>query len=179
VLRIRSQPVTGPPFFAVSGATGVGKTTATARLPELVPEVLRLDGDLLWSNEYFDRPESITRFYATWLNIAAAIAENGVSLVFCGAVAPSNWEPLPERERVGDIHYLALVCEPDVHEERFRRRGTGSQDHRLPDFLNHSRWLRENASATEPPMHVIDSTHQTPEETTWAVADWIRPKLPR
>jgi hypothetical protein len=169
--------VTRPPLFAVSGATGVGKTTATARLPELVPEVLRLDGDLLWSNEFFDRPESITRFYATWLNIAAAIAENGVSLVFCGAVAPSNWEPLPERERVGDIHYLALVCEPDVHEARFRTRGPGSQDFRLPHFLNHNRWLRENASTTEPPMHVIDSTRQTPEETTRAVADWIRSKL--
>ena len=135
--------MTRPPLFAVSGATGVGKTTATARLPELVPEVLRLDGDLLWSNEYFDRPESITRFYATWLNIAAAIAENGVSLVFCGAVMPSNWELLPERERVGDIYYLALVCEPDVHEARFRSRGPGSQDHRLPDFLNHNRWLWE------------------------------------
>jgi hypothetical protein len=78
-------------------------------LPEVVPEVLRLDGDLLWSNEFFDRPDSITRFYATWLNIAAAIAENGFSLVFCGAVAP----------------------------------------------------------------------HQTPEETTRAVADWIRSKLQR
>jgi len=171
--------VTLPPLFAVSGATGVGKTTATAPLPDLVPEVLRLDGDLLWSNEFFDRPESITRFYATWLNIAAAIAENGVSLVFCGAVAPSNWEPLPERQRVGDIHYLALVCEPDVHEARFRSRGPGSQDHRLPHFLNHNQWLRENASSTEPPMDVIDSTHQTPEETTVAVAAWIRSRLQR
>jgi hypothetical protein len=169
--------VTRPPLFAVSGATGVGKTTATARLHGLLPEVLRLDGDLLWSNEYFDRPGDITRFYATWLNVAAAVAENGVSLVFCGAVAPSNWEPLPERELVGDIHYLALVCEPDIHEARFRSRGPGSQDHRLPHFLNHNRWLRENASRTEPPMDVIDSTHQTPEETTRAVADWIRPKL--
>ena len=57
--------------------------------------------------------------------------------------------------------------------------GLGSQDHRIPDFLNHNRWLRENASTTEPPMDVIDSTHQTPEETTEAVAAWIRSKLQR
>ena len=118
------------------------------------------------------------RFYATWLNIAAAIAENGVSLVFSGVVMPSNWEPLPERELLGDIHYLALVCRPDVHEVRFRARGLGLQDHRIPDFLNHNRWLRRT-STTEPPMDVIDSTHQTPEEMTEAVAAWIRSKLQR
>jgi len=28
-------------------------------------------------------------------------------------------------------------------------------------------------------MHVIDSTHQTPDETTEAVAAWIRSKLQR
>jgi hypothetical protein len=171
--------VARPSLFAVSGATGVGKTTATARLHELVPEVLRLDSDLLWSNEYFDRPDDITRFYATWLNIAAAIAENGVSLVFSGAVAPPNWEPLPERGRVGDIYDLALGSEPEVHEARLRGRGPGSQDHRIPHFLNHNRWLRENASRTEPPMDVIDSTHQTPDETTEAIAAWIRPRLQR
>jgi hypothetical protein len=49
----------------------------------------------------------------------------------------------------------------------------------LPHFLNHNRWLRENASTTQPPMDVIDSTHQTPEETTEAVAAWIRPRLQR
>ncbi|HKI24638.1 MAG TPA: hypothetical protein VKA24_14600 [Gaiellaceae bacterium] len=101
--------MTGPPLFAVSGATGVGKTTATARLPELVPEVLRLDGDLLWSNEYFDRPESITRFYATWLNVAAAIAENGVSLVFCGAVARVELGAA-SRARAGRRHSLPRAC---------------------------------------------------------------------
>jgi predicted kinase len=165
------------PLFAVSGATGVGKTTSTARLPELVPDVIRLDGDLLWSQEYFDQPESTTRFYGTWLNMAAAIAENGRSLIFCGVVMPSSWEELAERERVGEIHYLALVCDPDVHEQRLRGRGPGSQDHRFPNFLNHNEWLRANASTTEPPMTVIDTTLQTPEETTEAVAAWIRERL--
>lgn len=169
--------MTLPPLFAVSGATGVGKTTATLRLPQLLPALIRLDGDLLWRHEYFDDAESLTRFWATWLNVAAAIGENGRSLVFCGPVWPSSWEPLPERERVGDIHYLALVCDPDVHEERLRGRGVGSQDHRFPHFLSHNRWLREHAGTTEPPMDVIDSTHQTPDETTDAVAAWIRSKL--
>jgi hypothetical protein len=165
------------PLFAVSGATGVGKTTSTARLPELVPEVLRLDGDLLWRQEYFDDPESIGLFHATWLNVAAAVAENGHSLVYCGVVMPSSWEPLPEREQIGEIHYLALVCDPELHEERLRGRGPGSEDHRFPNFLSHNRWLRENARTTDPPMHVIDTTHQTPDETTDAVAAWIRERL--
>lgn len=165
------------PLFAVSGATGVGKTTSTRGLPNLVPEVIRLDGDLLWRNEYFEEPASIERFYGAWLRLAAAISENGHSVVFCGAVSPDNWESLPERALVGEIHYLALVCEPGVHERRLRSRGPGSQDHRFPDFLNHNRWLREHASATTPPMDVIDSTRQTPEETAEAVAAWVRERL--
>jgi hypothetical protein len=165
------------PLFAVSGATGVGKTTATASLPDLIPEVLRLDGDLLWDNDYFDRPGAIDDFYARWLNIAAAIAENGRSLVFCGVVMPDRWESLPQRSLVGPIHYLALVCDPEVHEGRLRGRGPGSQDHRFPDFLAHNRWLREHARTTHPPMDVIDSTHQLPDETEAVVARWIRERL--
>jgi hypothetical protein len=165
------------PLFAVSGATGVGKTTATARLPAIVPDVIRLEGDLLWRNEYFDRPDRVDDFYATWLNVAAAIGENGRSLVFCGVVMPDRWEALPHRERVGEIHYLALVCDPEVHKERLRSREPGSQDHRFPDFLAHNRWLRENGGTTEPPMHVLDTTHQSPDETTDAVATWVRERL--
>jgi hypothetical protein len=166
-----------PPLFAVSGATGVGKTTATRALPQLVPEVIRLDGDLLWSNEYFEDPAKVGRFYGTWLRFAAAIAENGRSLVFCGAVAPDQWEPLPERALLGDIHYLALVCDPAIHERRLRQRDTGSQDHRFPDFVSHNRWLRERAGSTEPPMQTVDTTRQSPAETAEAIAAWIRERL--
>jgi hypothetical protein len=165
------------PLFAVSGATGVGKTTATSGLPHLVPEIIRLDGDLLWSNDYFEDPESIARFYGTWLRLAAAISENGRSMVFCGAVSPDHWESLPERALVGEVHYLALVCEPEVHERRLRSRGPGSQDHRFGDFLNHNRWLREHAGTTTPPMEVIDSTRQVPAETAEAIAAWVRERL--
>ena len=174
---VGSEAVRKPPLFAVSGATGVGKTTSTSRLPNLVPEVIRLDGDLLWSNEYFDHPASIRRFYGIWLRLAAAIAENGRALVFCGAVSPDSWEELPERTLVGDIYYLALVCDPDVHERRLRGRGPGSQDHRFPDFLSHNRWLRDNAGSTTPPMDIIDTTRQAPWETGEAIADWIRERL--
>lgn len=167
----------GRPLFAVSGATGVGKTTSTRRLIQLVPEVIRLDGDLLWSNEYFDDPARIGGFYASWLRVAAAISENGRSLVFCGVVSPDRWEPLPERALIGEIHYLALICDPDVHERRLKGRGPGSQDHRFPDFLSHNRWLRENAGSTTPPMDVLDTTDQAPGETAEAIAAWIRERL--
>jgi hypothetical protein len=174
---VASEVMRKPPLFAVSGATGVGKTTSTRGFPQLVPEVIRLDGDLLWSNEYFDDPASVRRFYGTWLRVAAALAENGRSRVFCGAVAPDQWEPLPERALVGDIHYLALVCDPEIHERRLRERGPGSQDHRFPSFLSHNRWLRDNAASTDPPMAVVDTTSQAPEETADAIAAWIHRRL--
>jgi hypothetical protein len=177
VRAVASAAVRKPPLFAVSGATGVGKTTSTRALPQLVPEAICLDGDLLWRNAYFEDPAKVRRFYGTWLRVAAAIAENGRSLVFCGAVSPDQWEPLPERALVGEIHYLALVCDPETHERRLRQRGPGSQDHRFPDFLSHNRWLRENAGSTEPPMDIVDTTGQAREETAEAIAAWIRERL--
>ena len=147
------------------------------RLPELVPEVIRLDGDLLWREEYWGDATRTRDFYKTWLRLAAAIAENGRSLVFCGVVTPNQWEPVGERERLGDIHYVALVCAPDVHAERLQARGPAFQDDRIPKYLNHNRWLQENAASTDPPMDVIDTTSQSPNETAAALAAWIRSRL--
>src|SRR5205823_8544773 len=41
------------PLFVLNGATGIGKTTIGTIAAELMPECIHLDGDLLWSNEFF------------------------------------------------------------------------------------------------------------------------------
>ena len=156
----------------------MGKTTATETLTSLVPECVRLDGDLLWRHEYYGVPEEEAAYYETWLRLAVELAQHGRPLVFCGAVLPIRWENSPLRAYASRIHYLALVCDPDVHERRLRGRGPGSHDDVYAEpSLRFNEWLRDNAASTDPPMELLDTTALEPAETTDAIAAWVRARL--
>ncbi len=166
-----------PPFFAVSGATGVGKSTACAGLPAL--GFVALDGDLLWQHEYWESNEGVAAFYRAWLRFGVPIGQSGHPLVLGTAVIPARWEPLVERSYVSEIHYVALVADPDVHRARLLGRDPDAEasDPHFDGYLAFNRWLRENGPATNPPMTLLDTTHATPSQTTAAVAAWIRSRL--
>jgi len=111
--------------------------------------------------------------------MAVELHQFGRPLVFSGVVAPERWEPLPLRAYVTTIYYLALVCDPEVHEERLRGRGPGSMDdYYFPRVLSHNRWLLANAATTTPAIDVLDTTQLGPHETALAVADSVRDRLP-
>jgi broad-specificity NMP kinase len=162
------------PFFAVSGASGVGKSTAARLLPRLLPDYVSLDGDILWRDEYLGSDEGGAYYYRTWLRMAINVAQNGRPLIFAGAVLPERWEPSPLRPYVTAIHYLALVADPDVHEARLRGRGVRPQDaSNVEPSLYFNRWLLENAETTTPPMTLLDTTHLDPSETAERIAAWV------
>lgn len=166
-----------PPFFAVSGATGVGKSTACAGLPAL--GFVTLDGDLLWRHEYWESGEALAGFYRAWLRFGVLVGQSRHPLVLGTAVIPARWESLVERSYVSEIHYLALVADPDVHRARLLGRdpdGAATDPH-FDDYLAFNRWLRDNGPATNPPMTLLDTTDASPAETTAAVAGWIRGRL--
>jgi hypothetical protein len=168
------------PLLAVSGATGVGKTTATEGLGRLVPECVRLDGDLLWRHEYYESRHETAYYYETWLRLAVELHQHGRPLVVSGAVVPARWEESPLRPYLATIRYLALVCEPQVHEARLLGRDPDAPDARyLTPSLRFNEWLREKAATTTPPMELLDTTALSPAETTAAVADWVRAALAR
>ena len=163
------------PFFAVSGASGVGKSTASMFLPRLLPECVRLDGDVLWRQEYYGSETATADYYGTWLRLAIEVAQSGRPLVFAGAVVPMSWEEVDVRPYITEIHYLALVCDPDVHEARLRGRGADpSKDAYFEPSLEFNRWLVGNAASTTPPMSVLDTTALDPRETAEAIAVWVR-----
>lgn len=166
------------PLFAVSGATGVGKTTATESFASLVPECIRLDGDLLWRHEYWDSEEEQAHYYSTWLRLAVELHQHGRPVILSGAVVPARWEPLPLRAYVTTIHYLALVCDRGVHEARLLGRDAGSEDSDyFAPSLRFNDWLHEHAGSTEPPMDLLDTTGRTAEETASEIASWVRARL--
>jgi broad-specificity NMP kinase len=108
------------------------------------------------------------------------IHQSGRPVVLCGTVVPAQFEHRPERVFVGDIHYLALMCEPAVLRERLRARPAWRDwdERRIDEMLEFEGWVRRNAASTEPPMELLDTTALTPAATAREVAKWVRRGLP-
>jgi hypothetical protein len=168
------------PLFVLNGATGVGKSTVGDAAVPLLPQCVHVDGDWLWSMEYFGDSDAVDAYYARWLRIAVELSQSGRPVVFRGACNPDRWHDSPLVAYFSGIHYLALVAEPDVHEARLRARELPddiSLRPEFPDFLNHNRWLRESAARTAPPMELLDITTLAPAESAARVANWARARL--
>ena len=111
------------PLFALTGPSGAWQVHGGAQLARrLSGEVVVLEQDVLWTGGLRDDVDGHPRFRSTWLRMAAMIHQSGRPVVLCGTVVPPEFEPLPERVFFADIHYLALVAEPEVLTRRLRAR---------------------------------------------------------
>jgi broad-specificity NMP kinase/DNA-directed RNA polymerase subunit RPC12/RpoP len=164
------------PLFAVSGASGAGKTALANRLLAALPESVVLEQDLLWRNEYAESADEATAFRRTWLRVAMNIAQGGRSLVLLGTVLPEPYETQPERRFFSDIHYLALVCQDEELERRLRARPAwrGWDDAKVRRMLDLNQWLLANGRETTPPIALLDTTNDPVEETVRSVVAWVR-----
>jgi broad-specificity NMP kinase/DNA-directed RNA polymerase subunit RPC12/RpoP len=164
------------PLFAVSGASGSGKTAIGNQLPAALPECVVLEQDVLWKNEYADSSEALRAFRRSWLRVAMNIAQGGRSPVLLGTVLPEHYESQPERGFFSGIHYLALLCSDQELERRLRARPAwrGYDDEKVERVLAFNQWILENAQATAPPMAVLDTTNDSIEESVRSVVTWVR-----
>lgn len=146
-------------------------------LPARLPECVVLEGDILWSPKFADPEDDHRRFWDTWLRLAKNVHQAGRSVAWCGSAVPENFATSSERRYVGEIHYLALVCDDSVLVERLKAQTSWRQSSK-PEFVEKmvqfNRWLRENADKTDPPLTLMDVTDVSVEKTAAAVAAWVR-----
>jgi broad-specificity NMP kinase len=164
------------PLFALTGPSGAGKSTVGPRLAErLSDRVVLLEQDVLWTAGLQDDVDGHPAFRSVWLRMAAMVHQSGRPVVLCGTVVPPEFEQLPERVFFSDIHYLALVSEPDALRKRLRARpGWREWDEpRIDEMLEFNDWLQANAATTSPPVRLFDTT-QVPVEAAVDVAEaWV------
>ena len=100
-------------------------------------------------------------------------------MVLCGTVAPPQFEHWPERALFDQIHYLALVCAPDVLRGRLRARPAwrGWDEPRIEEMLEFNDWMR--TTRTDPPMTLLDTTSRPVADTAASVAAWVGSLLDR
>lgn len=165
-----------PPLFCLTGPSGTGKSTIAGVLrPRLCDRFVVLEQDLLWIPELSDPAGNHRAFRSSWLRLAAEVGRNGRPVLLCGTVVPPEFEPLPERGMLGEIHYLALTCRPDVLAQRLRARPAWREwdEPRIAETLEFAAWLAANAPTLSPPVSLVDTTDVDPGTTADAVCRWL------
>jgi broad-specificity NMP kinase len=171
------QPFRRLPLFALTGPSGAGKSTVGRLLtPALGDLAVVVEQDVLWTAGLQDPADDFRLFRSTWLRMAAMIHQSGRPVVLVGTVVPAQLERLPERAFVGDIHYLALVAEPEALRARLLARPTwrGWDERRIDETLEFNDWLRREGPSLRPPLELIDTTTLPHDETVRAVTSWVR-----
>ena len=171
------QPFRRLPLFALTGPSGTGKSTVARLLVSaLAGRAIVLEQDVLWTAGLCDPTDDSRLFRSTWLRMIGMINQSGRPVVLSGTVVPVQFEEIPERVFVGDIHYFGLVCEREVLRERLRARPAwrGWDEPRVEEMLDFNDWVQRNASSMRPPVELLDTTSITVAETVREVAAWVR-----
>jgi hypothetical protein len=138
-----------------------------------------LEQDLLWLPDQLDPADGYRQFRRLWLRLVAALHQNGRPVLLCGTVVPGQLEACPERRLVGQIHYLALVCEDAELEARLRARPPWRAwtDEKVAQMLAFNQWVKDNASITVPPMQLLDTSGRSVQDSAARVRAWALQQL--
>jgi len=175
-----AHPFLQLPLFLITGSSGSGKTTICLELISLVHECVILESDILWGAFPATAEHNYRDYRNLWLRVAKNVGQNGRSVALCGTAIPEQFEACPERRYFSTLHYLAMVCDDQLLEERLKQRPawrqSGSAEY-IEGMIQFNRWLKDHASSTCPPMTLFDTSHRSIIETVRDVAQWIRQRL--
>jgi hypothetical protein len=176
-----AHPFLRLPLFVVTGASGAGKSALLLNTVGQLDGYVPLEMDILWGPA-FDQPQDDYReFRSVWLRMAKNIGQAGRPVVLFGSTVPEQFESNPERRYFSQIHYLALVCQPDILSTRLRAR-PGWRESGSADFLasmqHFNRWFIENAHKTSPPMTLLDTSQASLVDALQGLRTWLITNLP-
>lgn len=168
------------PMFAVTGASGVGKTTVMhALLQRNLPAVV-LEGDMLWGRVIPSNDGSHDAYFSTWLRVIAGIHQSGRSVVFCGTLLSEQVEHLVERRYIGPIHYISLIDDDDRIRMRLKARPgwrESGDDAWIRSQVEFNDWLVQHGSSLAADGLVLDTADQTVESVADRIASFITARV--
>lgn len=168
------------PLFVVGGASGTGKSTVCDYLTGQLQNVVLLDCDILWREE-FNSPENNYRdFFETWLRMCKNISQSGRPVVLFGAGfgVPENLENCIERRYLSKIHYSALVSSDETIAKRLQKRPawreTSSQSF-IEENIRFNQWFKNYVNTNnQPSITSMDTTNVSLDQTANEVGAWIK-----
>ncbi len=161
------------PLFVITGASCTGKTTVGLALPERLPGCVTLDSDILWRPEFSNAQNNYIEFRNLWLRVAKNIAQSGRPLVLLGSAVPAQFEACPERKYIGEIHYLAFVCDREELARRLRARPrwrNSGTDEEVQKMLEFNQWFFDHGA--EKKITLLNTTNMSIENTIEKTVSW-------
>lgn len=172
------NPTRQMPLFIITGASCVGKSSMCEVLFQNEKEYIVLESDILWDDIYNTPDDGYRRYREMWMQLCKNISQIGMPVVLCGCAIPEQFERCDGRKDFTSIHYLAVVCDNAVLEERMARRGVTDANW-IGSSVEFNVWLKEHAQDTNPPIHLLDSSKLSPKEAAEATDKWICERLER
>ena len=160
------------PMVVITGAPGVGKSVLGIRLAERLRNGVVLEPP---ASAVTERDSlTIMTMFKDWLVLGAQVAQGGRYLVLPSFARPDELDLLPERDWVGEIHWLALVCDADVLAGRLqsRRKSRTIDDEELRGLIGINNEIRAIAN-TEPHVTMLDTSTMTLLEVVGAAVTLI------
>ena len=168
------KPTKKLPLFIITGASGVGKSTICNILFQNEIDYIVFESDLLWNNIYNTPEDDYRKYRETQLRVCANISQIGLPVVLCAGGIPKQFETCRQRNFFTNIHYLALVCDNSLLEERMRTGRKITDENWIKSSVDFNNWLKENADKNEPPIKLLDITKFSPENAAKTVDEWIK-----
>lgn len=175
-----AHPFLQQPLCVITGPSGAGKSTICLELIAMLrEECVVMESDILWGAFSAIPENGYSNYRNMWLRVAKNIGQGGRPVVLCGTAIPEQFETCPERRYFSILHYLAIVCEDTLLQERllqrpqWRKSGT---DEVIKEMLRFNRWLKEHATMTNPPMTLYDNNRSI-EASVGDVAQWVRERI--
>ncbi len=164
------------PLFVVTGASGTGKSTLLREILMIDdrPDLVYLDSDMLLIEEF--TKDGWQAYKDIWLWICLNISQSRRPVVLFGSANPEDFESVPRRRYLSEIHYLALTCSESVLESRLLARPEWRKSSR-PEFVKaHIDWNQrflDNAPNAVPQYSILDTTDKSKERCARDVIQWI------
>ena len=163
-------------LFIISGASGVGKSTACEILFQNQKDYVVLESDIWWDKKYDTPADGYREYRERWLTLCANVSQIGMPCVLCGCADPDQFEKTTARGLFSVIHYLAVVCDEEILKRRLTKGRGICDDSHIAGSLCFNRWLKVNGNKTEPKMEILDNSCLTAKETAEKIHNWIRNK---
>ncbi len=171
------EPTKVSKLFIITGASGIGKSSACEVLFRNERDYIVMESDILWSEIYNTPQDNYRAYRELWLNLCANISQIGLPVVLCGCVTPDQLEICEARKYFSHIVYIAVVADEKELTHRMKSGRNITDENWIKSSTQFNKWLIENAANTEPPIRLIDATCLDINETAIKIDSLIRSKM--
>ncbi len=119
--------------------------------------------------------------YKNWveqmLSLSKNIMQGGKPLLWTIAGALDYFENTYNRRFFTEIHYLALVCNPEDLEKRMREGRYITDTNWINSSIDYNRWFIENGIVSNQKIDTYDITGKSVSDVADYVSKWIEARL--